>query len=147
MGNGVDFLNGGGKRGDDSEYVQIGATKTINGVKGHIVKRRGDSDDHSNLPHYADTSEIYFRKNAGGVCQARAYIGKKMCIDFDWSHNHRNKTDGRSFKEGTVHVQIWKWHSDGSFTRLSDNARFMNNSEMKKYGGIIKEFCPNVKFR
>jgi hypothetical protein len=147
MGNAVEFLIGGGKRGADSEYVQIGATKIINGVKGHIVKRRGDSDQHTNLPRYADTSEVYFRQNATNVCQARVYIGKKMCIDFDWSHNHVNKTDGRTFKTGTIHVQVWQWHSDGSFTRLSDAARLMNNFEMKRYGGIIKAFCPNVKFR
>lgn len=145
MGNSAEFLSGG-RRGDDSEYVQLGATKFVNGVKGHIVKRRG-SEDHSNLPRYADTSEIYFRKNEKGVCQARVYLNNKMCIDFDWSHNHTNKGDKRNFKAGTIHVQVWKWHPDGSFTRLSNDARFANNKEMKKYGPIIKEFCPTVKFR
>lgn len=146
MGNSAEFL-AGGRRGEDSEYVSIGSAKIVNNVKGRIVKRRGDSDTHSNLPRYADTSEVYFRKNANGVCQARVYLNNKMCIDFDWSHNHTNKGDNRSFKAGTVHVQVWKWHPDGSFTRLSNDARFANNAEMKKYGPIIKSFCSSVKFR
>ena len=31
--------------------------------------------------------------------------------------------------------------------RLSNEARLMNNAEMKKYGPILKKFNPNVKFR
>jgi hypothetical protein len=146
MGNDAEFLRGG-RRGDNSEYVTVGSAKIVNGIKGKIVKRRGDSDTHSNLPKYAATSDMYFRQNKKGVCQARVYLAHKMCLDFDWSHHHNNEGDGRSFKLGTVHVQVWQWHSDGSFTRLNNNARYMNNSEIKKYGDLIRAFCKSVKFR
>ena len=78
------------------------------------------------------------------------YISRKMCIDFDWSHTHTNKgteSDGRSFQKGVIHVQTYRVEKDGTTTRLSNNARYMNNSEMKKYGPIIKAFNPDVKFR
>lgn len=146
MGNGADFL-AGARYGDNSEYVSIGPARNINGIRGKIVKRRGDSDTHSNLPKYAATSDMYFRNNENGVCQGRVYLDHKMCIDFDWSHRHTNKGDGRVFKPGTVHVQIWRQRSDGSFERITNGARLMNNTEMKKYGPIIKAFCPDVKFR
>jgi hypothetical protein len=99
------------------------------------------------LPLYANTSDVYFRQNAKGVCLARVYIGQKTYLDFDWSHTHTNKGNGRHFPVGTVHVQIWQEQKDGTFKRLSNEARFMSNYEMKKYGQILKYFCPSVKFR
>lgn len=147
MGNGADFLSRD-KRGRRSEYVSVEPAKTINGVKGHVIKKVGDRDTHTTLPYYSNTSDIYFRKNANGVCQARVYVGQKMFLDFDWSHLHINKGgDGRAFKQGVVHVQVWKENKDGTFTRISNQARNMSNAEMKKYGPIIKAFCPDVKFR
>jgi len=116
-------------------------------VKGTIVKRRG-SDTHTNLPRYADKCDMYFRQNVNGVCQGRVYVNHKMTIDFDWSHSHTNKSgDRRTFRVGVVHVQVWKECSDGTFVRITDNARYMNNYEMKKYGPLLKAFCPSVKFR
>lgn len=147
MGNGADFLSRD-KRGRRSEYVSVESAKTINGVKGHVIKKVGDRDTHTTLPYYSNTSDIYFRKNANGICQARVYVGQKMFLDFDWSHLHINKGgDGRAFKQGVVHVQVWKENKDGTFTRISNQARNMSNAEMKKYGPIIKAFCPDVKFR
>lgn len=134
-------------QGRRSEYVSVERAHTVNGVKGHVIKKEGDSDTHTNLPYYSNTSDIYFRKNSDGVCQGRLYIGNKQFLDFDWSHDHRNKADGRTFKKGTVHVQMWQENKDGSFSRISDSARMMNNSEMKKYGAIIKYYCPDVKLR
>lgn len=149
MGNGVDFYRNLGKPSTgESQYVSIGHARIVNGVKGRIVKRRGDSDTHSNLPNYSKTSDVYFRQNEKGVCQARVYLAHKVVVDFDWSHSHTNKgKDKRTFKAGTVHVQLWKQNSDGSFERLSKDARSMSNKEMKKYGPIIKAFCPWVKLR
>lgn len=113
-----------------------------------MIKKVGDRDTHTTLPYYSNTSDIYFRKNANGICQARVYVGQKMFLDFDWSHLHINKGgDGRAFKQGVVHVQVWKENKDGTFTRISNQARNMSNAEMKKYGPIIKAFCPDVKFR
>lgn len=146
MGNGVDFFSrdAAGRR---SEYESVGKSETVNGIKGRIIKKKGDKETHTNLPYYSNTSDVYFRKNANGVCQARVYIGQKKFLDFDWSHNHTNSTDGRKFERGTVHVQVWKENKDGTFSRVSDSARGMNNAEIKKYGGILKRFCPSIKLR
>lgn len=100
MGNGADFFSRDAK-GRRSEYVSLERAKTVNGVKGHIIKKAGDSDTHTNLPYYSNTSDVYFRKNVYGVCQARVYIGQKQFLDFDWSHKHTNQgSDGRSFDKG-----------------------------------------------
>ncbi len=91
---------------------------------------------------------MYFRKNNAGVCQGRVYLDHKVTLDFDWSHDHTNNgIDGRHFRRGVVHVQIWQQKPDGTFTRISNGARLMNNAEMKQYGPLIKTFCPGVKFR
>lgn len=146
MGNGADFFSRD-EKGRRSEYVFIAPARTVNGVKGHLIKRVGDKDTHTNLPYYANTSDVYFRQNVYGVCQARVYVGQKMFLDFDWSHRHINKGDGRVFEKGVIHVQLWKQVGPGKFERLSDDARYMSNSEMKKYGPLLKSFCPSVKLR
>ncbi len=147
MGNGADFF-ARDAQGRRSEYVSIAPSITVNGVKGTIIKQKGATDTHTNLPYYSNTSDVYFRRNAEGVCQARVYIGQKKFLDLDWSHTHVNKsTDGRVFKKGVVHVQVWKENSDGTFSRKSDSARNMSNAEMKKYGALLKAFCPDLKLR
>lgn len=103
MGNGVDFFSRD-EKGRRSEYVSVEPARTVNGVKGHLIKKVGDKDTHTNLPYYSNTSDVYFRKNANGVCQARVYVGQKMFLDFDWSHKHIN-SDGKTFDRGIVHVQ------------------------------------------
>lgn len=148
MGNGIRFFNALASGGAVCEYETVGKAKTVGDVKGEIVKRKDSSSAHSNLPQYAVTSDMYFRENHSGVCQGRVYLDHKVTIDFDWSHEHINiGTDGRHFRKGVVHVQIWKQKSDGTFTRISNGARLMNNAEIKKYGPLIKAFCPDVKFR
>lgn len=146
MGNGKVYPDGG-FTGENAKYERVGDYRYANGLKGAIVKRKDDGDFHSNLPQFANTYDMYFRQNVNGVCQARVYLDHATFLDFDWSHNHTNKGNGRSFERGTVHVQKWTRNSDGSFTRLSDDARMMSNSEMKKYGPLIKKFCNGVKFR
>lgn len=146
MGNGKVYPDGG-FTGPDAKYERVGEYKYANGLKGIIVKRKDDPHDHSNLPQFSNTSDMYFRQNAKGVCQGRVYIDHATFLDFDWSHNHTNKSDGRSFTIGTVHVQIWTRNPDGSFSRQSNDARMMSNDEIAKYGDLIRAFCPNVKFR
>lgn len=146
MGNGADFFTRDAK-GRRSEYEAVENAVIINGVKGKVIKKIGDKETHTNLPYYSNTSDVYFRKNKDGVCQGRVYVGQKKYLDLDWSHVHVNKTDGRTFSKGVVHVQMWAENSDGSFSRVSDSARLMNNAEIKKYGPLIRHFCPNVKFR
>lgn len=146
MGNAADFFSRDAK-GRRAEYISIAPSKIINGIKGTLIKKKGDSDTHTNLPYYANSSTVYFRQNANGVCQARVYMGQKKYLDLDWSHTHRNFTDGRTFDKGVVHVQMWKENKDGTFSRMSDTARNMNNAEMKAYGALLKAFCPDVKLR
>lgn len=145
MGSGTNFFSRD-ERGRRSEYVSLEPARTVNGVQGHLIKKVGDKDTHTSLPYYSNTSDVYVRKNANGVCQARIYVGQKMFLDFDWSHSHKN-ADGRTFDKGVVHVQMWKQNDDGSFTRLSSDARSMNNDEMAKYGPLLKSYCPEIKFR
>jgi hypothetical protein len=146
MGNGRDFYLGV-RKGSDSEYVAISEAKIVNGVKGKVIAERKGKKDHTNLPKYSGTSDMYFRRNNNGIIQARLYIGNKKVLDFDWGHEHSNKEDNRKFPIGTVHVQLWVDKGNGDFSRQSNDARYMNNEEMKKYGPLIKAFNPNVKFR
>lgn len=146
MGNERHYLETGGF----SEYLyeSVGLAKTINGVRAKVVKLKADElGIHSGLPQFANTSDVYLRLGNDGLpCQAKVYINRRMCIDFDWSHKHKNP-DGRSFDKGVVHVQTYSVNSDGSVTRHSNNARCMSNGEINKYGDIIKAFNPNVKLR
>lgn len=146
MGTAVDFFSRD-EKGRREEYTPLAPSKIVNGVKGTLLKKVGDKDTHTSLPYYSNTSEVYFRQNKNGVCQARVYVGNKTYLDFDWSHNHTNKDSSRTFKAGRVHVQVWVERPDGSFLRTSDSARSMSNAEMKKYGPILKAFCPYVKLR
>ena len=146
MGNGRIYPEGG-FYGASVKYESLGGYKYANGLKGIIVKRKDDPHNHSNLPQFANTSDMYFRQNAKGVCQGRVYVDHATLLDFDWSHNHTNKGDGRSFTMGTIHVQIWTRNSDGSFSRQSNDARLMSDAEIEKYGNLIRAFCPTVKFR
>ena len=148
MGNGVEFFKAIASGGAKCEYEAVGQAKIVGGIKGGIVKRKDATETHSNLPQYAVTSDMYFRKNNAGVCQGRVYLDHKVTLDFDWRHDHTNNgIDGRHFRRGVVHVQIWQQKPDGTFTRISNGARLMNNAEMKQYGPLIKTFCPGVKFR
>ena len=142
--------------GGFSEYLyeQIGETVHMNGLTGKMIKLKTDKDGtHTGLPSFSNTSDVYFRKGKDGLaCQAKAYESRKMIIDFDWSHEHINSSDGRTFPKGIVHVQRYEYlgkDEDGKviYKRLSGEARLMNNAEMKKYGALIKKFNPNVKFR
>lgn len=145
MGNGADFF-ARDEWGRRSEYESLEPARTVNGVTGHLIKKVGDSDTHTNLPYYSNTSDVYVRKNANGVCQARVYDDQQMFLDFDWSHLHKN-ADGKTFEKGVVHVQEWKKNPDGTFSRLSGEARSMSDAEVAKYGPLLKSYCPDIKFR
>lgn len=70
MGNGKVYPDGG-FHGENAKYEPFGSYKYSNGLKGVIVKRKNDTTSHSNLPQFANTSDMYFRQNDKGVCQAR----------------------------------------------------------------------------
>ena len=150
MGNQRQYLKSGGFSTylyeDHPDYSAV----AINGIRGKVLHYIADGPrNHIGLPQYANTSDMYFRVGPDGkVAQGKVYVNRKHCIDFDWSHNHVNtKGDGRSFSKGIVHVQIYSVNEKGQTIRLSQNARYMNDSEIAKYGEIIHHFNPNVKFR
>lgn len=146
MGNQREYLPSGGF----SEYLYKDESPkvTINGVTGKMISKITDpTGTHAGLPTYSNTSDVYFKKGQdGSASQAKVYKDRKTVLDFDWSHTHKN-SNGRVFNKGTVHVQVYRVNSDGSLTRLSNDARLMNNHEIKKYGPILKYFNPNVKFK
>lgn len=152
MGNQRHYFSAGGFSAYLYEDHPDWPSKTINGVHGKVIKLIADkTGHHAGLPQYANTSDVYFRLGAEGtVVQGKVYINRKMCIDFDWGHTHTNnqpRGDGKTFQKGVVHVQTYRVNDDGTTTRLSNNARYMNDDEIKKYDPIIKAFAPNVKFR
>lgn len=146
MGNQRQYVASGGF--NEYLYQDVSERVTINGVTGKMISKITDpTGTHDGLPTYSNTSDIYFKKGDDDLAsQAKVYKDRKTVLDFDWNHEHKNR-NGRVFPKGTVHVQMYRVNSDGSLTRLSDNARGMNNHEMKKYGPILKYFNPNVKFR
>lgn len=122
----------------------------INGIKGKVLHFIADgSKNHTGLPQYANTSDMYFRVGVDGkVVQGKVYIDRKHCIDFDWSHKHVNKQgDKMTFPKGVVHVQIYSFNEKGEPVRLSQSARYMSDAEISKYGEIIHHFNHEVKFR
>lgn len=56
-GNGTDFFLRDAK-GRRSEYVVVAPPKIVNGVKGDIIKKAGDSDTHTNFPYYSNTTGV-----------------------------------------------------------------------------------------
>lgn len=150
MGNQREYIKSGGF----SQYLYEDhpdfTPKTINGIKAKALHYIADKGvDHTGLPQYSNTSDMYFRVGPdGNVIQGKIFIDRKHCIDFDWSHNHVNKKgDGKSFPINTVHVQIYEINDKKETIRLSQNARYMTEAEIAKYGPVIHAFNPNVKFR
>lgn len=74
-------------------------------------------------------------------------LDRKNVLDFDWGHTHTNTSDGRIFTKGTIHVQEYSVDSNGKLIRHSDSARLMTDTEIKKYGPLIKAYNTNVRFR
>lgn len=148
MGNQREYIKSGGFAAYLYENHPDWKPVEINGIKAKVLKLITDkSGCHSGLPTYANTSNMYLRANRDGeVVQAKLYISRKQCIDFDWGHQHKNVNgDGKVFQKGIVHVQ--RYDASDMTVRHSNNARLMTESEIKKYGAILKAFNPNVKFR
>lgn len=149
MGNQQDYIESGGF----SQYLYKDhdgfIAKEINGVKGKVVHDQRDPKGlHYSLPSYANTSDMYFKVSKNGeVIQGRLYIDRKSVLDFDWGHTHKNTSDGKIFTKGTIHVQEYSVDSNGKLIRHSDSARLMTDTEIKKYGPLIRAYNPNVKFR
>ena len=150
MGNQREYIKSGGFSQYLYEDHKAFTPQTVNGVHGKVVHYILDGNtEHTGLPAYANTSDMYFRVGLNGeVVQGKLYLDRRHCIDFDWGHIHVNRIgDGRKFPKGVVHVQIYPVDKYGKATRMSNNARYMTDEEIAKYGGIIRAFNPNVKFR
>lgn len=130
--------------GGFSEYLYetVGEAVIINGYRCKIIKKIGDADDHfSGLPNYSNTSDIYVGLGPDGVPrQMKLYKDRKHVMDFDWGHEHTNKSDGKIFEKGVVHVQRYPGAHGG-------DARYMTPSEHKEFDAIIHYFAPNAKVR
>lgn len=99
------------------------------------------------LPQYSNTCDMYFRKNdKGEVIQGKLYMGRRMVLDFDWGHEHKNKKSHEVFPVGVVHVQFYTITPKGTPNRHSNEARLMTKEEIEKYGKIILYYNPNAKF-
>ncbi len=135
-------------------YKTVSQRITINSVTGKMIEKKAyHNEKHNTLPAYNGTSEVYFAKGTDGLAiQCKVYSNGKMLKDFDWSHPHRN-SDGTFFPEGTVHVQEYtvtqKKDKDGKYHDyfMRRQARPMTQSEIDKYGPIIRHFNPNVRFK
>ncbi len=147
MGNQREYIAGGGFSVNLYEDHPGWNPKTISGVRAKVIKLVTDKKGtHSGLPAYANTSNMYLRTGAdGNIIQAKLYKDRKHCLDFDWGHAHKNAGENTIFPKGVVHVQTYSVTSVG--VRYSNNARLMTESEIKKYGDILKAFNPSVKFR
>lgn len=123
----------------------------INGLRAKVIKWIDDKDgNHTSLPAFADTSDIYLRTDPiGKVVQARVYVSRTMTIDFDWGHDHRNPGTPRSeqFHKGTVHVHEHSALCNGKFDRDSNAARLMTDEEITRYGPVLRHFNSKVKFK
>ena len=138
MGNGKQYLESGGF----SEYLyrSVSEPVTINGLKCHVIQHYLDKDGYfGGLPHFSNTSDVYVGLGNDGARQIRVFVDRKPIADFDWGHVHHN-ADGKKFDKGVVHVQ--RYHG-----AKGSDARYMSNAEIKKYGDIIKFFCPDAKLR
>ena len=147
MGTQRDYIETGGFYVNLYEDHPDWQTRVINGVRAKVIKLVTDKKGtHSGLPSYADTSDLYLRVGAdGNVIQAKLYKDRKHCLDFDWGHVHKNAGEKTVFPKGVVHVQSYSVTNIG--IRYSNNARLMTESEIQKYGAILKAFNPNVKFK
>lgn len=123
---------------------------SVNDLKAKVVRMISDPEcHHPRLPAYSNTSDVYLlADDHGAIIQARVYVNRQSCLDFDWDHSHCNtEGDKQFFPAGVVHVQSYAVDEKGRLMRLSMQARLMTDDEIAKYGPIIHHFNPDVKFR
>ena len=123
-------------------YHQIGETLSSNGVSGKVIEKQGNDRAHDGLLKYSNTSDVYFKLDDQTklIEQARIYKDRLVAYDFDWGHTHKE------YKEGVIHVHEWYLNKKGKWVR-SNKSRLLNNSEIEKYGELLKKANPKVMFR
>lgn len=129
---------------DGLEYRTVKSLEA-GGVSGKMLEK-WDLDENTpfDLPLYANTSQLYFRANRGDateVIQMRVYgKDRRAAIDYDWGHPHKE------FPMGVVHVHEWRFNKNGKWVK-SDKVRLMTMAEITKYGPILRQANPSVRFR
>lgn len=118
-----------------------GMDYTYNGIRCRVLKLQADeTGTHSSIPQFAKTSDVYLVLGADNKPKQMAvYKNHRLLKDFDWTHQHKNASNGQRFEKGVVHVHLDVSHST--------DARYMNNDEIAKYGAIIQHYNPNAKLR
>lgn len=139
MGNGSDYIKDGGFLKYDWEKE-----RTIEGIDvlRHKFEKRSD------LPKFSNTAKAYFKEDGNHeVIQLRFYDDRLAVIDIDImpSQNHINKVTKEKFPAGVLHIHDWGFE-DGKWRRLEE-ARYMTDAEIAKYGDLIRKANPNVRFR
>ena len=125
---------------DEYAYRTIGRIEG-RGLSGKIVEPWVQTKNTPSMPLHSGLSLIYFAvgSDSHSIIQMRVYEGRRAAYDFDWGHGHGK------FAEGTVHVHEWTYR-DGSWGRVG-RKRYMNNAEIARYGPILRQANPDVKFR
>lgn len=131
---------------DHYEFEHDGEYITVGGVKAIVVVKIGDENHHSGTPIHSQTPDTVYITVQGKEktpVQLKVFEGRTALKDFDWDHTHTDKSTGKVYPKGVVHVQMY----DKNGTRDHLHARYMNNAEMKQYGPMIRFLFPGVKFR
>lgn len=116
----------------EAEEDRIGGYKVIH------------NKEHQNkgLPEYSNSpNTIYFwRGDKGYIGQMRVYDShRRSHISIEWNHAH----DG--IPPGTAHIQKYRIGPNGHPERYGKAAR-LSRYYIKKYGDLLKEAFPDIKF-
>lgn len=139
MGNGQEYLETGGFT--NFFYKEVG-TVTDGNLTAKIIAWFNTKDFHESLPRFSKESRLYMKRDRNGnIIELRVYENRRATYDFDWGHAHKN------LKKGVVHVHHWLYDSNGKLLGRQAPLRYMNNSEIKEFGKLIKAANPNAKLR
>ena len=141
MGGHKQYLSGGGF--EQYLYHQVGEIISANGISAKVVEKIDKSDPTQGLPLYSNTAELYLGKGrkSGEIVQLRLYKGRMAYMDIDWSHPHGG------IPTGTAHVHFYEIDSTGKPRKNPSKHRLLTESEIRKYGALIKKVAPNVKWK
>ena len=112
------------------EYEATG--ETINGIK--VIKHK--TRPNASLPEMSNTpGAVYILHNPVGYKQLGIYgKDRRLKKTIEFMHGHKQKINGKKvhLKRGVVHVHN---HKGGR----SNNVRYINKREIKKYGSVLSK--------
>lgn len=140
MGSGRTYNPQGGVYREDWSYQG----ESYDNIK--VIYNKIDSKTNG-LPLYSNTSDAYLKKMKGSIVQLRLYKNRIASIDIDIEQSgvHTNK-DGTKIQGTIAHVHEWGYNKRGEWVR-GITARLLTESEIKKWGRLLKEANPNIKFK